>query len=99
MHKRRIDMLEEALSELNPQFYVPICRQLWFELSETYTELFEIKRQKMRSTGEGPTPQVLQKINALVTKGIQHLNDFIKSLFVKGYNWTVHEFSIILMFF
>jgi len=84
MHKRRIDILEEALSQLNPQFYMPVCRQLWFELAETYTEMFEIKRQKMRSSDEGPTPHVLQKINMLLNKGIQHLNNFIKSLYVKG---------------
>ncbi|XP_059477550.1 KIF-binding protein [Neocloeon triangulifer] len=84
MHKRRIDILEEALGELNPQFYMPICRQLWFELAETYTELFEIKRQKIRNSDEGPTPHALQKINLILTKGIQHLNNFIQSLFVKG---------------
>jgi KIF-binding protein len=84
MHKRRIDLLEDALGQLNPQFYMPVCRQLWFELAETYTEMFEIKRQKMRSSEEGPTPHSLQKINSLITKGIQHLQSFIKSLFMKG---------------
>ncbi|CAB3366462.1 Hypothetical predicted protein [Cloeon dipterum] len=84
MHKRRIDILEEALGQLNPQFYLPICRQLWFELAETYTEMFEIKRQKMRSSDEGPTPHSLHKINQLVAKGVQHLNNFIQSLYAKG---------------
>ena len=32
MHKRRADMLENTLNELNPQYYLAVCKQLAFEL-------------------------------------------------------------------
>ena len=37
MHKRRIDMLGALVSQLNPQYYLLVCRQLDFELAEAYS--------------------------------------------------------------
>lgn len=36
MHKRRVDMLADMLDGLNRQHFLTICRQLMFELAETY---------------------------------------------------------------
>lgn len=36
MHKRRVDMLDHVLNELNPQYYLAICKQLAFELGGYY---------------------------------------------------------------
>ena len=36
MHKRRVDMLSAELDELNPQHFLLVCRQLQYEIAETY---------------------------------------------------------------
>ncbi|KAL2083240.1 hypothetical protein ACEWY4_021013 [Coilia grayii] len=43
MHKRRVDMLEPICKELNAQYYLLVCRQLQFELAETYYEMMDLK--------------------------------------------------------
>ena len=37
MHKRRIDLLEAVVKQLNPQYFLLVCRQLNFELAEIYS--------------------------------------------------------------
>jgi hypothetical protein len=83
MHKRRVDLLEGALAQVNPQYYLPVCRQMWFELAEVYSEMLEIKKQKLRTSNE-PTAHALSKINTLAQNGITHLNNFINSMYKKG---------------
>lgn len=34
MHKRRIDLMEETSNSLNTQYYMMVCRQLWYEIGE-----------------------------------------------------------------
>jgi len=36
MHKRRIDMLLALVKDLNPQYFLAVCRQLDYELGEAY---------------------------------------------------------------
>ncbi|XP_051503560.1 KIF-binding protein-like [Myxocyprinus asiaticus] len=43
MHKRRVDILEPICKDLNAQYYLLICRQLQFELAETYYEMMDLK--------------------------------------------------------
>lgn len=43
MHKRRADLLEGVAKELNPTYYLTPCRELWFELGETYSAMLDIK--------------------------------------------------------
>lgn len=80
MHKRRIDHLECVLKELNPQYYLLVCRQLWYELGETYSNILDIKFQRLQNTGERPTPHALHKVNHLAEQSITNFSNFIESL-------------------
>ncbi|KAJ9590781.1 hypothetical protein L9F63_016167, partial [Diploptera punctata] len=80
MHKRRIDHLESVLKELNPQYYLLVCRQLWYELGETYSDILDIKLQKLQATDERPTPHALRKVNHLAEQSIANFNKFLDSL-------------------
>lgn len=79
MHKRRIDMLETLIKEINPTYYMQYCRQLWFELGEIYLDTLNIKLDKLNS-GEKPTPHAMKKINMLCEKSIEHYNHFVDSV-------------------
>ncbi|XP_067009933.1 KIF-binding protein [Anabrus simplex] len=80
MHKRRIDHLESVLRELNPQYYLLVCRQLWYELAETYSDMLDIKLTRLQATDERPTPHALRKVNYLAEQGIANFNKFLDSL-------------------
>ncbi|KAG7306104.1 hypothetical protein JYU34_008688 [Plutella xylostella] len=78
MQKRRINMLEELVSEINPTFYLQYCRQLWYELGEVYSDILNIKLEKMNK--EKPNPQALKKINVLCEKSIENYDKFLASV-------------------
>lgn len=80
MHKRRIDMLEDLLKEINPTYYMQYCRQLWYELGEIYTDILNIKLEKLNNSKERPSPQALKKINLLCEKSIEMYDHFINSV-------------------
>lgn len=80
MHKRRIDMLEELVKEVNPTYYLQFCRQLWFELGEIYSDILNIKLEKITKSTERPTPHSLKKINALCEKSIENYDHFLDSV-------------------
>ena len=80
MHKRRIDHLECVLKELNPQYYLAVCRQLWYELGETYSNILDIKLQRLQNTDERPTAHALHKVNHLAEESITNFRHFIESL-------------------
>ncbi|CAH0406829.1 unnamed protein product [Chilo suppressalis] len=80
MHKRRIDMLEELVKEINPTYYLQYCRQLWFELGEVYSDILNIKLEKLNKTKEKPTPHALKKINMLCEKSIENYDHFLNSV-------------------
>ncbi|KAG8243441.1 hypothetical protein J6590_045292 [Homalodisca vitripennis] len=52
MHKRRVDLLEGVVKELNPTYFLTTCQELWFELGETYTAMVDIKLSKLESSEE-----------------------------------------------
>ncbi|XP_076310900.1 KIF-binding protein [Tachypleus tridentatus] len=79
MHKRRIDLLEECLKALNPQYYLLVCRQLMFELGETYSEMMDIKLQLFTSHCSNEAHAV-KKINYLGEKAIEHFKSFLCTL-------------------
>lgn len=79
LHKRRADLLESVIKEINPTYYLQYCRQMWFELAQIYTDILDIKIDKLKQSEERPSPHALQKINALVDKSIQHYTNFINS--------------------
>ncbi|PSN57546.1 KIF1-binding protein [Blattella germanica] len=80
MHKRRVDHLESVLKELNPQYYLLVCRQLWYELGETYSDILDIKLQRLQATDDRPTPHALRKVNHLAEQSIANYNKFLESL-------------------
>lgn len=80
MHKRRIDMLEDLIKEINPTYYLQYCRQLWYELGEVYSEILNIKLDKLNKTKEKPTPHSLKKINMLCEKSIENYDHFLNSV-------------------
>lgn len=79
LHKRRADLLETVLANVNPQYYLQYCRQIWFELAQIYADILDIKTEKLREIKERPKPQALLKINNLVEKSITNYMNFINS--------------------
>uniref|UniRef100_A0A6V7LLG8 KIF-binding protein n=1 Tax=Bracon brevicornis TaxID=1563983 RepID=A0A6V7LLG8_9HYME len=83
MHKRRIDVLEAVIKELNPRYYQAECRQIWIELGETYTAILDLKLDKLRAltaSDDRPTVHALNKINHLAKEGITYYQKFLDSL-------------------
>lgn len=80
MHKRRIDQLENVIKELNPTYYLQVCRQIWYELGDTYNSILDIKMDKLRETNVRPTPHSLTKINTLIEKCILHFTNYLDSV-------------------
>ena len=35
--------MKNLILEINPQFYLAICRQIQYEIGETYTEMADLK--------------------------------------------------------
>ncbi|KFM63712.1 KIF1-binding protein-like protein, partial [Stegodyphus mimosarum] len=89
MHKRSVDLLEGVLSKLNPQYYLAVCRQLMFELGETYYEMVDLKLKLSQSSTEGLSIRVVKKINCLIMHSIKHFENF--SNFVKNRDGTFPE--------
>jgi len=86
MHKRRADMLEGILKELSTQFYMMVCRQLMFELAETYSGMVDLKLAIVESQGirggsrGGTSPHAAGKINQLTDKSIKKFEEYISTL-------------------
>lgn len=79
MHKRRIDMLEEVLKEVNPQFYLGICRQVMFELGEIYSEMMSLKLAALPPAVKPQSPAV-KKVNSIIDKAIRHYQSFLETV-------------------
>lgn len=80
MHKRRIDILENVIKDLNPMYYMSFLRQIWYELAETSVEILDIKLDKMKASNDVPTPHALKKVNSLAEQSIKYYNSFLNSL-------------------
>ncbi|XP_067858750.1 KIF-binding protein [Heptranchias perlo] len=79
MHKRRIDMLDTVYTELNPQYYLLVCRQLQFEIGDTYYEMMELKVSIANRLDELDSHNI-KKINHLAQSAIAYYNLFLDSL-------------------
>ncbi|XP_062467663.1 KIF-binding protein isoform X2 [Pezoporus occidentalis] len=79
MHKRRIDMLEPICSELNPQYYLLISRQLQFELADTYYKMMDLK-VAIGNRLEELDSHTIKKINSLAQFAIKYYELFLDSL-------------------
>lgn len=78
MYKRRTDMLEDILKELNPQHYLVLMRQLFFEVAIIYSEMADCKITIVSDT-EKPTSHSVLKINKLIGQSLKHFGSFINS--------------------
>eukprot|EP01147_Barroeca_monosierra_P003511 gene3511-8305_t len=76
MHKRRVDMLDHVLNELNPQYYLAICKQLAFELGGVYQDMMDLKLSIFKPDQAKSMSQAL-KINKLGRKAIASFQRFI----------------------
>ncbi|KAG8435278.1 hypothetical protein GDO86_013287 [Hymenochirus boettgeri] len=79
MHKRRIDMLEPLCKELNPQYYLLVCRQLQFELADTFYEMMDLKVAIGNKLDEMDS-HTIKKINSLALAAIKYYEMFLDSL-------------------
>lgn len=79
LHKRRIDMLAGIEKELNPQYFLQVCRQLQFEVAETYQEMMNLKCS-LYSDANPPSQKQQAKINTLGAQGILWYDRFMDTL-------------------
>ncbi|KAI1894604.1 hypothetical protein AGOR_G00117480 [Albula goreensis] len=79
MHKRRVDMLEPLCRDLNAQYYLLICRQLQFELAETYYEMMDLKLAIADKQDELDAHTV-KKFNHLCTASMKYYQMFLDSI-------------------
>lgn len=79
MHKRRADMLEAILKQLNRQYYLLVCRQLMFELGEIYSAMLDNKLAAIESSDDPPSDHACKKINQLSRQSIDHFQAFVES--------------------
>lgn len=93
MHKRRIDILEEVSQGLSPRFYRVICREIWLELAEAYSDILDIKLDRLHAIDQKPTDQMVAKIERLARSGIKHHQFYVNSLEMKESNDGVASFS------
>ncbi|CAK1551170.1 unnamed protein product [Leptosia nina] len=80
MHKRRIDILEDVTKIINPRYYLSNCQELWYELGEIYSDILDIKQDKVNKSNGIPTPHILKKINMLCEKSIENYDRFLESI-------------------
>lgn len=78
LHKRRVDMLAGIEKELNPQYFLQVCRQLQYELAETVQEMAYQKRSKF-SDANPPDAHAHKKINKLTMQAIRWYQSFVDS--------------------
>ncbi|XP_060728863.1 KIF-binding protein [Tachysurus vachellii] len=79
MHKRRVDMLEPICKELNAQFYLLICRQLQFELAETFYAMMDLKLAVAEKQDQ-PDAHTIKKFNHLCSESIKYFQMFLDSI-------------------
>lgn len=81
LHKRRVDLLQKLLSDLNPVYFMAHVRRIRFELGETYSEMVH---QKSIEVCKARDQQVIRsaavKINSLISKSILNFESFVHSL-------------------
>lgn len=80
MHKRRVDALSSVLQDINPQFYLLLCRQLQFELGETYSNMVDLKIEITNSARVALSQHSVKKINKLCNDSMKYFNEFLNTL-------------------
>lgn len=98
MHKRRIDTLEEVIEGLCSRFYRVVCREIWIELAETYSEILDLKIDRLQASNEKPSAQVIAKIERLARSSIKHYQSYLNSLEMKKSENGVESFPDDLLY-
>ena len=80
MHKRRIDLLEAPLNELNEAMYLLVCRQLMYEIAETYEKMMDIKLNVIKTNDAMPDPAQVCKVNSLAEKSIAYFERYLDTI-------------------
>jgi hypothetical protein len=83
MHKRRVDLLEELVKELNISVYKLLVRQLLFEVAEIYSSMMDIKLDKwntLQTANTQENSQLKNKINSLISLSINNFTTFHETL-------------------
>ncbi|KAI6653596.1 KIF1-binding protein-like [Oopsacas minuta] len=80
MHKRRIDMLEGPSNSLNTQYYLMVCRQMWYEIADTYMEMAGLKSDNSKFHISQAHPKVKQKYNKLTLQSYKYYQIFHDSI-------------------
>ncbi|KOC65351.1 KIF1-binding protein like protein [Habropoda laboriosa] len=91
MHKRRIDMLENVIKEVNPQYYKAACRQIWIELAEAYSDILYIKLDRLLTDDIVPRQQLVPKINRLTKNSIKNYQAFLDSLKTRNSDSVIEQ--------
>lgn len=85
MHKRRADLLEDLLNQLNKVFYMNIVREILYELATAHSNILDIKLDAFDESQKLPNaivnPNALKKINDLITKSRKYFTEFIETYF------------------
>ncbi|XP_053665390.1 KIF-binding protein [Anopheles marshallii] len=81
LYKRGADQLEEIVEILNATYYQTICREAWYELGLTYSNMLNVKLGQLdeMQSKDRPTPHALNKINHLCERSIRNFKKFIES--------------------
>ncbi|XP_065563999.1 KIF-binding protein-like isoform X2 [Artemia franciscana] len=80
MHRRRIDMLEDILKVMNKTLYLNVAQQIYFELGETYSDLFALKLEKveaLKKLRDHATLPAVVKANQVAEKAIKVFTEFL----------------------
>lgn len=76
--KRGIDLFEELNSRLDEDYYMHVCRDVWYNLGELYAQMVEFK-MKLLNGQETMKPKQVSKIKALCQKSIFKYQTFIST--------------------
>lgn len=80
MYKRRVDMLVALLNEVSLQHYLLVCRQMIYEVAETYSSMLDIKLSMLELESTPPTPHSVRKINTLAQQSIKQYEAYLDTL-------------------
>eukprot|EP00794_Sanderia_malayensis_P013830 gene13830-15275_t len=79
MQKKRIDLLNAPLVELNPQHFLQVCRQLTFEIGDIYGEMADLKKAIMEQDVGRVSAESIKKYNKMLLQSIRYYQSFIDS--------------------
>lgn len=86
MHKRRVEMLDELLKQLNPQHFRALCRQLYIDLAEAHAQILDAKIDQMEQGNIDnddmdhiPDSKTVCKVNLSAQQAIKFYDLFLES--------------------